>query len=201
MIEYLKVQNLALLTSVTLDFESGFTVVSGETGAGKSILLGALRMLAGARVDKSIIQHGAEDCEVEAVVHWADPEQINRQLARLEMPLCEDGVLILKRRISAQRSARIQVNGETTTLAKLAEIGPYWIDFHGPEDSRHLFSDRWQLAVLDDFGKQKEAVRAYREQYRQWRQMCGEIEALRKAEQLGPDEIDFLQSQVRAIAL
>src|SRR5882757_10282505 len=97
MLQSLRIKNLALLEEVSLDFEAGFTAVTGETGAGKSILLGALSLLAGERADKTIIRQGAPACEVEASLFFEDAHKIDPVLGELDLPPCEEGVLILKR--------------------------------------------------------------------------------------------------------
>src|SRR5476649_2632071 len=132
MLQSLRIRNLALLAEVGLEFEAGFTAVTGETGAGKSILLGALSLLSGARADKTVIRQGAPACEVEAALFFADPSRINALLAELELPTCEDGVLLLKRTLSRDKVPKITVNGSLATLAALAGLGEHWIDFHGP---------------------------------------------------------------------
>src|SRR6185295_12187221 len=97
MLQSLRIRNLALLDEVELDFETGFTAVTGETGAGKSILLGALSLLAGARADKTIIRQGAAATEVEARLYFADAKGMDARLTALDLPASEDGVIILKR--------------------------------------------------------------------------------------------------------
>src|SRR5580692_1853093 len=97
MLQSLSIRNLALLEQVSVDFDPGFTAVTGETGAGKSILIGALGLLAGERADKTIIRQGAPVCEVEASLHFSDPGGIDALLAELDLPACEEGLLVLKR--------------------------------------------------------------------------------------------------------
>ena len=99
MLQSLRIRNLALLEEVALDFEAGFTAVTGETGAGKSILLGALSLLAGERADKTIVRQGAAAAEVEASLFFEDPGRIDTALAELDLPACEEGTLILKRSV------------------------------------------------------------------------------------------------------
>src|SRR3954464_15972193 len=113
MLQSLRIRNLALLEEVALDFEAGFTAVTGETGAGKSILLGALSLLAGERADKTIIRQGAAVCEVEAGLYFAESRSLDAKLAELNLPPCEDCMLILKRHLP--RSTLFQI----TTLFRL----------------------------------------------------------------------------------
>src|SRR5882672_4098990 len=97
MLQSLRIRNLALLEEIELDFEVGFTAVTGETGAGKSILLGALTLLAGERADKTIIRQGALSCDVEASLFFENAKKIDALLDELDLPPTEDGLLLLKR--------------------------------------------------------------------------------------------------------
>ena len=199
MLQYLRIANLALLDAVELEFDAGFIALTGETGAGKSVLLGALSLLSGARAEKTIIRRGADACEVEAVIHFSDTSDINQRLASLDLPPCEEGSLLLSRTIPREKAARVQINGVLTTLRALQEIGEGWIDFHGPGEPQKLFSEAWQLTLLDAYTEHGEAMDAYRSGYRSWRKLLAEIEALRTAEQLSDDERAFLQAQIEMI--
>src|SRR3954467_13315003 len=119
MLQSLRIRNLALLEEVALEFDAGFTAVTGETGAGKSILLGALSLLAGERADKTIIRQGAPAADVEASLFFADAKAIDAVLNELELPACEDGALILKRSLPREKAPKITVNGSLATLAAL----------------------------------------------------------------------------------
>jgi DNA repair protein RecN (Recombination protein N) len=148
-LQSLRIRNLALLDEVALDFEAGFTAVTGETGAGKSILLGALSLLAGERADKSIIRQGAAACEVEGALYFAAPAEIDAVLAGLELPPCEEGLLLLKRSVPRDKAPKITVNGSLATLAALQRLGQHWVDFHGPNEPRRLLQESCQLDLLD----------------------------------------------------
>jgi len=199
MLQSLRIRNLALLAEVALDFEDGFTAVTGETGAGKSILLGALSLLAGSRADKTIIRQGAAACEVEAALFFADPRKINAGLAALDLPPCEDGVLILKRSLPRDKAPRISVNHSPATLAALQELGGHWIDFHGPGEPRRLLKEACQRELLDLFAKNGAALEKYQAQYRAWRALLDERARLTGAEKLSADQIEFLQTQLARI--
>ncbi|HEY4300481.1 MAG TPA: AAA family ATPase [Candidatus Didemnitutus sp.] len=199
MLQTLHIHNLALLEEVELEFEAGFTAVTGETGAGKSILLGALAVLAGARVDKSIIRQGAPACEVEAALFFSDPRRINAALSALGLPACDDGVLILKRTLPRDRAPRISINGSMSTLAALQEMGGLWIDFHGPGEPRRLLKEGGQRELLDLFARNQAALESYAAAYRRWRELGEERDRLASAERLSPDQIDFLRQQLGKI--
>ncbi len=196
MLQSLRIQNLALLESVSVDFEPGFTAVTGETGAGKSILIGALSLLAGERADKAVIRQGAAACEVEASLHFRDPSAIDALLAELDLPPCEDGLLLLKRSVPRDRAPKITVNGGLATLAALLRIGERWIDFHGPSEPRRLMKDACQLELLDLFGRTQPALGAYASRYRAWCELQAESERLASQARLSPDELAFLEAQL-----
>jgi DNA repair protein RecN (Recombination protein N) len=196
MLQSLRIKNLALLEEVALDFEAGFTVVTGETGAGKSILLGALTLLAGERADKTLIRQGAAACEVEASLFFENPQAINTLLAELDLPPCEDGILILKRSLPREKAPKITVNGGLATLATLERLGEAWIDFHGPSEPRRLLKESCQLDLLDLYGRAGEALAAYTEKYRLWRDLIAERDRVARETKLSPDQIKFLENQL-----
>lgn len=199
MLQYIRIKNLALMDEVTLDFEEGFTVVTGETGAGKSVLLGALAILAGNRVEKSVIRQGTDLCEVEATLYFPKTQRIDSELEALGLPLCEDGALVLRRTIATKKAGRIQINGAMATLTALQQLGELWIDFHGPGEPQKLFKDRYQLEMLDLFARNQTALQAYQADYRNWRQLLQQAEDLKGGEQLSEDEIEFIQNQINTI--
>jgi DNA repair protein RecN (Recombination protein N) len=195
-LQSLHIRNLALLERVELDFEPGFTAVTGETGAGKSILLGALSLLAGERADKSIVRQGAAACEVEAALAFADSRSIDAILSELGLPECEEGLLVLKRTVAADKAPRITVNGSLATLGALQRLGAHWIDFHGPSEPRRLLKESCQLELLDLFGGLEEAANEYRRAYRAWRAAVAERQRLADESEMGADQLDFLRQQL-----
>lgn len=199
MLQSLRIRNLALLHEVELDFESGFTAVTGETGAGKSILLGALSLLAGARADKTIIRQGADACEVEAALFFADTRRLDMVLANLNLPACDDGVLIIKRSLPREKAPKMSVNGGMATLSALQELGAQWIDFHGPGEPRRLLKENGQRELLDLFARNSGVVERYQALYAMWRDLIAERERLAGADKLSPDQIDFLKLQLGKI--
>ena len=199
MLQSLRIRNLALLDEVALEFETGFTAVTGETGAGKSILLGALSLLAGARADKTVIRQGAAACEVEAALFFADSRKLDAALTALDLPPCDDGVLILKRSLPRDKAPRISVNGSMATLNALQALGEHWIDFHGPGEPRRLLKEGCQRELLDLFAKNESAQEKYANHYQRWRQLVNEQELLCGTEKLSPDQIEFLRTQLAKI--
>lgn len=199
MLRYLRVANLALMETAALEFESGLVSVTGETGAGKSVLIGALQLLSGSRAEKTMIRQGAESCSLEAALYFPEPAAINAVLEASGLPLCEDGVLLLKRTFSRSKMPQIQVNGGLSTLAQLQDLGEHWIDFHGPGEPQKLYKEKWQLALLDRYAKAESVLTPYGKKYREWRDILKQIDDLREQEQLDPDEQEYLQRQIDAI--
>jgi DNA repair protein RecN (Recombination protein N) len=196
MLQTLTIRNLALLDHVSVDFEPGFAAITGETGAGKSIVIGALGLLAGERADKTIIRQGAPACEVEASLLFKDPGAINALLAEMDLPACEEGLLVLRRSVARERAPKITVNGAMATLAALQRIGERWIDFHGPSEPRRLLRESCQLELLDLYGRAGPALEAYGARYRAWRDLQSERGRLASEARLSPDELTFLESQL-----
>jgi DNA repair protein RecN (Recombination protein N) len=196
MLQSLHIRNLALLEEVALDFEAGFTAVTGETGAGKSILLGALSLLAGERAEKTVIRQGAPSCEVEASLYFAEPARVDAVLSELGLPPCEEGILILKRSLAREKAPKIMVNGSLATLAALQELGGLWIDFHGPGEPRRLLKDACQLELLDLHGRNGAALESYGAAYRAWRALLAERERVAGEEKLSPDQLEFMKGQL-----
>ena len=196
MLQSLRIKNLALLEEVSLDFDAGFTAVTGETGAGKSILLGALSLLAGERADKTIIRQGAAACEVEASLFFKHTKAIDALLAELDLPACEDGLLILKRSVPREKAPKITVNGGLATLASLQRLGEMWVDFHGPSEPRRLLKESCQRELLDLFGRAGSAFEAYKKRYDTWRERVAARQQIANETKLSPEQLKFLESQL-----
>lgn len=199
MIEYLRIENLALLERAEIDFTEGFTAVTGETGAGKSVLLGALAMLSGARCGKEAVGGHSDTCRVEAVLRFKDTSKIDRLLESSGLPPCEDETLLISRVVGISKPSRAFVNSSPAPLSFLSKLGGYWIDFHGPGEPQKLFSRKNQLEMLDTFAGDSQLLEEYMRIYSERRQMLSNIESLSQTKSLGEDEIEFLRSRIAAI--
>lgn len=199
MIEYLRIENLALLERAEIDFTEGFTAVTGETGAGKSVLLGALAMLSGARCGKEAVGGHSDTCRVEAVLRFKDTSKIDKLLESSGLPTCEDGTLLISRVVGISKPSRAFVNSSPAPLSFLSKLGGYWIDFHGPGEPQKLFSRKNQLEMLDTFAGDSQLLEEYMRIYSERRQMLSNIESLSQTKSLGEDEIEFLRSRIAAI--
>src|SRR3954468_23105630 len=192
----LRIRNLALVEQLEWQLKPGFTAVTGETGAGKSMIVGALQLLLGERADKSLIRTGAELCTVEAVFSGPEVAQFNPQL--VESGVDESGdELIIKRTIGSTN--RQFINGSPTTLAVLKQLGDGLVDLHGPHDHQSLLSADKQLQLLDSYADADAIVAEYREIYGRLQSLLTEHAALNTAETAREQEIHLLKHQIGEI--
>lgn len=194
----LRIKNLALVEDLQWQLGPGFTAITGETGAGKSIIIGALQLLLGERADKSLIRTGAETCTVEAVFGGEALANLNLLLTEAGVEPCA-GDLILKRTLSASGANRQFINGSPTTLAILKAIGDELVDLHGPHDHQSLLSPERQLALLDGFAHAAPARMEYERHYRELQKVKMEHATLNTAESAREQELDLLRHQVNEI--
>ena len=197
-ITLLRIKNLALVEELEWQIGRGFVAVTGETGAGKSIIIGALQLLLGERADKSLIRTGADLCTVEAVFTGTNVRKLNPQLAEAGIEPCEDD-LILKRTLSSTGTNRQFINGSPTTLSVLKNLGDNLVDLHGPHDHQSLLSPDTQLRLLDSFARAEEQLDEYRKYHRQLQALLAEHTALNTAETEREHELDLLRHQITEI--
>jgi DNA repair protein RecN (Recombination protein N) len=195
----LRIKNLALVEELEWQMAPGFIAVTGETGAGKSIIIGALQLLLGERGDKSLIRTGADTCTVEAVFTGDDLQKLNPQLAEAGVEPCE-GDLIIKRTLSSSGTNRQFINGSPTTLSILKNLGDELVDLHGPHDHQSLLSPEKQLELLDSFARAEQQLEEYRKHFRQLQTLTGEHATLNTAETEREQELDLLRHQINEIS-
>ena len=200
MLTTLRIKNLALVPDLTLELQPGCNVITGETGAGKSILIGALNLVLGDRADRALIRSGSDSCSVEAVFN----------VAKLKAPLknflegnglepCEENQLVLKRTFNSTGTNRQFANGSATTLNVLATIGEWLVDIHGPHDHQSLLHPAKQLAILDAFGGLEKEREAFGELVGRRTILQNEKSALVVDEKTYAQQLDLLRFQVHEI--
>jgi DNA repair protein RecN (Recombination protein N) len=196
----LRIRNLALVEELEWRIGPGFVAVTGETGAGKSMIIGALQLLLGERADKSLIRTGAETCTVEAVFTGDDLQKLNSELTEAGIEPCEND-LIIKRALSAGGTNRQFVNGSPTTLSILKGLGDGLVDLHGPHDHQSLLSPEKQLDLLDSFAKARDQLDQYQKQFRRLQALVAEHATLDTAETAREQELDLLRHQIAEISV
>lgn len=199
MLSRLNIRNLALVDSVSVSFERGLTVITGETGAGKSLLIGALRLLLGERADKSMIRTGETSCGIEAVFELADSSDADAVLDAVGLPPCEDGLLVIRRTLT-ETSSKNLVNDSPVTLPVLKALGDVLVDMHGPYDHQSLLHTNAQMDILDAFGQLGEERAAYREQYKVFQTLEKRFQELSNVDDSGiAEQIDLLAWRIKEV--
>ena len=148
MLNSLHVKNLALIEETEVHFDKGLNILTGETGAGKSVIIGSINLALGAKADKDMIRTGKESALIELVFTLDDAAQRERCLALGLEP--EDDTLVISRKISSGKSM-CRVNGETMTAKQLKELAEVLIDVYGQHEHQSLTAKKKQLEILDDF--------------------------------------------------
>lgn len=200
MLSVLKIRNLALVEDVTWELAAGLVGVTGETGAGKSIIVGALKLILGERADRSLIRAGQDACTVEAGFHLKDTREIDAVLVEAGLEPCQDGELLIKRSISTSGANKQFVNCSPVTIQVLKSLGEFLVDLHGPHDHQSLNSRERQLDMLDKFAGSEEARGKYEGAWREWRAAAAELDELENSERASSQQIDMLKFQANEIA-
>lgn len=205
MLSYLHIENFALIDQLELEFGSGLTVLSGETGAGKSIILAAMGLILGQRAAADLIRQGQDQAVVEAIFQVDEKGPVADILAdELDSGLEPGGELIIRRVVSREGRNRVQVNGALSTLALLGRLGPELVSVVGQHDSASLLKPDQHLALLDAFGgldarrgQVAAAVTAVKIIDRKVRQLKDELEARRRRK----DDLEHVVKELEAAEL
>lgn len=198
MLTLLKIRNLALVDRLEWDLGGGLVGVTGETGAGKSVIVGALKLILGERAGKGLIRTGEDRCTVEAIFNLKDASAINAILDEVGLDPCEENELIV-RRVVGTTSNKQFVNNGAATLGVLKRIGQHLVDLHGPHDHQSLLSPERQLALLDAYSVAGADVATYRAKWATWREAADEYETARAQREIGDQEKELLRFQVEEI--
>jgi DNA repair protein RecN (Recombination protein N) len=200
MLQTLRVRNLALVEDISVEFKPGLNVITGETGAGKSVIIGALGLLLGERADKSLIRAGADQCLAEAVFQLSDSAAVDAILDEVGLPPCEAGQLLVRRTLLASGAGKNFINDSSTTSQVLKRMGEHLVDMHGPYDHQSLLNTDFQLDILDAFGHLWESRSVYEAAYSAYRDAQTQRKELEgTSEQDVSQQIDLLAFQVKEI--
>ena len=199
MLTLLKIRNLALVDELAWELGSGLISVTGETGAGKSVIVGALKMILGERADKGLIRTGEDTCTIESVFDLKDTSEINAILEEGGLEPCEDTQIIIRRSIGTSANRQF-INDSPVTLNLLKKVGERLVDLHGPHDHQSLLSQERQLAMLDAFAATDSILTEYRSAYRSWREKSQELEEIQNDENASEQELELLRYQLDEIS-
>lgn len=199
MLESLRIRNLALVEDLDITFGPGFNAITGETGAGKSLLIGALNLLLGERAEKNAVRSGACEAVVEACLVVSDVGEIDAMLQTAGLDACEEGRLLLRRIIPRTGAGRNIVNGGATTLAVFKRLGERLVDLHGPHEHQSLFREGPRIAMLDAYGGAASDRQAYETVYRELNALNERRTALAGTDDAVAAQMDMLEFQVREL--
>lgn len=197
MLVHLHVKNLALIEEAEVDFEEGLNILTGETGAGKSILIGSVNLALGQKMSREMIREGADYAYVE-LVFQVNPDT-EEKLKKLEV-FPEEGQVIISRRFTENRSIS-KINGETTTVSGIRKISELLLDIHGQHEHQSLLYADKQMEILDAYGQaeienEKQKVK---ELYKEYRSIKQELESYQLDEEQRRREINFLEYEIQEI--
>jgi DNA repair protein RecN (Recombination protein N) len=198
MLTELRIKNFAIIESLTLPLSPGFNVLSGETGAGKSIIVGALGFLLGERGSADLIRTGAEKATVEGVFDISDSDEVTRLADEKGIDL-DDRLLVLKREISLAGRGRAWANGSPVTAAVLGEIGTLLVNLHGQHEAQSLLDAESQRSILDEFGGASTQAETVRTSQAELMAVRREIASLASRRTEAEKRADYLRHVVREI--
>ena len=201
MIAELSIKNFAIIESLTVSFEKGLTVLTGETGAGKSIIIDAIHLLAGGRGSQEFVRFGEKKAEMEGLfLIESQNHPVYKACEQLGIEI-EDDMVVLRREIHATGKSVCRINGKLVTIAILREVGQTLVDIHGQHEHQELMNPEQHLQLLDFFGQEKMAntLAAYQELFEEFQQVNKRLTELTHNEQKVAHRLDLLQFQLDEI--
>lgn len=199
MLAELRIVNFALIEQLHIQFQPGFTVLTGETGAGKSLLIDAIGLLVGGRASAEQIRSGEEDAHLEASFHLPSGHPLLRQLRSQDIIGPKDHELILRRILSRSGRHRVYLNGALCPLRVLEELGGTLVDIHGQHEQQSLLAPSRQLDAVDGFGSLQPLRARYEEAHREWRDLAAQVDTIRLAGADRERRDEMLRFQMREI--
>ncbi|MEG0380469.1 MAG: DNA repair protein RecN, partial [Kurthia sp.] len=201
MLKELSIKNFAIIDELTVEFQNGLTVLTGETGAGKSIIIDAVQLLAGGRGSQEFIRHGAKKAELEGL--FTLPEGAHPAIdkcAELGIEV-DEGTIILRRDLNDHGKSVCRVNGKLMPIGMLREVGATLIDIHGQHESQELMDDKHHINLLDQFAGEAiyDEKQQYIEIYQSYKELKSELAALSLGEQQIAQKIDLYSFQIKEI--
>ncbi len=194
----LRIENFAVIDALALRFEPGLTVLTGETGAGKSIIVGALGLLLGERASADVVRPGAARAVVEAVFDIADHDVVLARLREQGID-ADEGLLILRREVAAEGRNRAWVNGAAATATLVGELGGLLVDLHGQHEHQTLLHGEAQRSILDAYAGAVDVAAALRDAFSAWRTADAELAAFEARSRAVAERADSLRFQAEEI--
>ena len=200
MLIQLNIKQFGIIESATIELKNGFTVLSGETGAGKSMILAAISQLSGQRTSTSYIRYGEEKASVEGVFDFPKNKEVINIFKDLDLDL-EDEVIIIRRDIYSSGKSVCRINGTIVNLSTLKKVAVYLLDMHEQHDNQILLVEKNHLNLIDSFNKEeiKKVRTEYKEKYKEYKVVTEKIENLKQQESDILQKVDFLKFQYQEL--
>ncbi len=196
MLEELTIKNIAVIDKLSVDMKKGLTVLTGETGAGKSIIIDSINMILGERASKELIRNGCDKAEVEAVFGINDA--VKDRLLEEDID-CDDNSVIISRKITADGKSTARINGCAVTLGTLRDVADLMVNIHGQHDNQALLTPIKHIIFLDNFAKCEKELCEYKEVYQRRQELLKALNNLNTDDTRREERIDLLSYQVNEI--
>lgn len=195
----ISIKNFAIIEEISLTFENGMTVLTGETGAGKSIIIDAMNLMLGARASLDVIRHGANKAEIEGLFSVGENPALTQILEENGIDVTEE--LIVRRDILQNGRSIGRINGQMVNLTTLRAVGQYLVDIHGQHDQEELMKPNMHIRMLDEFGNEQftDVKKHYQELFESYRQLRKRVVTKQKNEQEHKARIEMLEFQIAEI--
>ena len=197
MLERLSVRGLGIISVVELEFDAGFTVLTGETGAGKSLLVESLKLLGGQRAQSDLVRSGDEKLRVEGVFRLEADSPLESILDDLGVPFSDS--VVLRREVADSGRGRAWINDVAVTAGALQTIAPYLLSIHGQHEQHGLGDAEVQRRLVDEFGSHEGLLEKTRKAFTNWREAFEDLEQLRKQQATRRDRLDTISFQLQEI--
>lgn len=198
MLTSLHIENIAVIKSVDIDFKSGFTALTGETGAGKSIIIDSINLLLGKKAERELIRNGENTAMVSGL--FCDLGEASfKQFSELGIQPDEDGNLLVQRTVSLDGKSNVRINGRAVSLSVLRSLGSYLINIHGQSDTHALTDAKSHLSILDTFAEVDELYEKYKSAYEEYDGIKKEIKSISDKEQERIRLTEILEYQIKDI--
>ncbi len=198
MLKTLSIENIAVIEKADIEFSKGFNVLTGETGAGKSIVVDSINAILGERTSKELVRAGSENAFVTAYFEDINSE-VKQKLNEFDLPCEDDGTLMLSRKISAQGKSTCRINGSVCTVSMLKEVGNLLVNIHGQHDSQTLLNADYHYKFVDMYGSLDGVLDEYKQSFRQLLSVRKQLKALTLDADERDRQIELLDYQIKEL--
>lgn len=199
MLKTLSIENIAVIEKAEIEFSNGFNVLTGETGAGKSIVVDSINAILGERTSKELVRAGSENALVTAYFEDISKE-VEQKLNEFDLPCDDDGALILSRKISAQGKSTCRINGSVCTVSMLKEVGNLLVNIHGQHDSQTLLNADYHYKFVDMYGSLDGVLDEYKQSFKQLLSVRKQLKALTMDADERDRQIELLDYQIKELS-